>query len=174
MNRNFSAKKLCTLGLLTAITVILAMFCTFRIGELIKIPFKFISVFLTAAIFGPLWGGTVAVIGDILNVFFTGMAFNPLISIVEFLCGLVFGILFYNRPFCGKGYILRTALCSIIMFFIDMVITSYILTVSGIFASFEIAVYSRFIAGIIKALLHFVFIAISVKFLPQFKKLTEN
>ena len=66
MPKHFSTKKffprlcvrdLCILGLLMAITVLLSVFCTFRIGTLVKIPMKFISVFVVAAIYGPVWGG---------------------------------------------------------------------------------------------------------------------
>lgn len=175
MNKNLSVRKLCTLGLLTAITVILAIFCTLRIGDTIKIPFKFISVFLTSAIFGPWWGGTVAALGDILNTLIVPVgAFNPFITCVEFLYGFIFGIFFYRHSQKGKGYLLRTVLCVIIMFLIDIFITSFILTCFGYFPSFTVAVAGRFLAGIIKASIHGIFIIVSQSYLNQFKKLTEK
>ena len=45
MKNRISTKKICTLGLLTAITVTLGVFATFRVGNLMKIPMKFITVF---------------------------------------------------------------------------------------------------------------------------------
>lgn len=162
MNRNYSVKKVCALGLLTAITIILAMFCTFRVGNFIKIPFKFISIFVTAAAFGPFWGGTVAAIGDIFNAAFT-VGINPIITVVEFLCGFVYGVLFYKRPFKGKGYILRVLLCTVIMFLIDIFITSYILTSMGIFPSYSLAIAARFLAGILKAVLQLGFMLLNYK-----------
>lgn len=175
MNKNSkSVKKLCIIGLLTAVTVILAVFCTFRIGSMIKIPFKFLSVFLISAIFGGIWGGISALIGDIFNVFITGMAFNPFISAVEFLYGLIFGLLFYKHSFIGKSYILRAFVCSVSMFLIDIFITSYILTFFGIFADFHLAIFCRLPAGIIKAALQLTAMIFGRKFLIYFKKLAEK
>lgn len=175
MNKNSKfVRKLCMIGLLTAVTVILAVFCTFRIGSMIKIPFKFLSIFLISAVFGGVWGGISALIGDFFNVFITGMAFNPFISAVEFLYGVIFGLLFYKHSFIGKGYILRAVICSVIMFLIDIFITSYILTFFGIFADFYLAVSCRLPAGIIKAVLQLTAMIFGRKFLIYFKRLVEK
>lgn len=168
-------KKLCVLSLFTAITVILSVYCTLRIGNAIKIPFKFISVFLTAAIFGPLWGGTVAAIGDILNVFLAPSgAFIPAITLVEFFYGFVFGIFFYNKSFKGKGYYIRAFLCTIVLLLTDLFITSFILTKVGYFPSFSASFTLRLPAGIIKAVIYVVFIAISSGYIGKFKALSER
>lgn len=168
-------KKLCVLSLFTAITVILSVYCTLRIGNAIKIPFKFISVFLTASIFGPVLGGTVAAIGDILNVFFAPSgAFIPAITLVEFFYGFIFGIFFYNRSFKGKGYFLRTFLCTIILLLTDLFITSFILTKVGYFPSFSASFTLRLPAGIIKAVIYAIFIIISSKYIEKFKVLSER
>ena len=90
-----TAKKLCILAMLTALTVVLAVYGTFRIGNVIKIPTKFITVFISAALYGPIWGGVVAAIGDLLNSFLMPVGpWLPQITIVEFLCGFMFGLFF--------------------------------------------------------------------------------
>ena len=61
-----NARKICMLGMLTALTAVLGMYCTIRIGAGIKISFKFVSVFMVASMFGPVWGGVACVISDIL------------------------------------------------------------------------------------------------------------
>ena len=66
--KKLNLRQFCALALLTAITVVLAVFCTIRVGSAIKIPLKFISVFLTAVIFGPWYAGLSAALGDILNL----------------------------------------------------------------------------------------------------------
>jgi len=163
-------KKLCILSLMTAITAILSIYCTFRIGNAIKIPFKFVSVFLTAVMFGPFWGGTIAVLGDILNVFLAPSGpWIPLITAIEFLNGAVFGILFYKRSYETKNYFLRTLLCCLILFFVDMILTSLVLTYVGYFPTFISALIVRFPAGIIKIFIQGIFIIISKEYLKRFK-----
>lgn len=175
MNKKLTLKSFCILSLLTAITVVLSVYCTLRIGNVIKIPFKFISVFITASLFGPLWGGTVAALGDILNVFLAPSgAWLPPITVIEFLMGAVFGIFFYNRPFSGKSYYLRTVLCILVLFLLDLFFTSLVLKYAGYFPTFYTAVAVRLPAGIIKALIQGIFLVISSKYLGKFKILTEK
>ncbi len=163
-------KKLCILSLMTAITAILSIYCTFRIGNAIKIPFKFVSVFLTAVMFGPLWGGMIAVLGDILNVFLAPSGpWIPMITAVEFLNGIVFGIFFYKRSYETKSYFSRTFVCCLILLLLDMILTSAVLTNVGYFPTFAAALIMRFPAGIIKVFIQGIFIIISKEYVQRFK-----
>lgn len=165
-------KKLCILSLMTAITAILSIYCTFRIGNAIKIPFKFVSVFFTAVMFGPFWGGIIAVLGDILNVFLAPSGpWIPLITGIEFLNGAVFGIFFYKHSYETKNYFLRTLICCLILFLIDMILTSLVLTYVGYFPTFASAIIVRFPAGVIKILIQGVFIIISKGYIKSFKQM---
>lgn len=162
-------KKLCILSLMTAITAILSIYCTFRIGNAIKIPFKFVSVFLTAVMFGPFWGGTIAVLGDILNVFLAPSGpWIPMITAIEFLNGTVFGLLFYKHSYETKSYFSRTFICCFILLFIDMILTSSVLTGVGYFPTFMTALVVRFPAGIIKVFIQGIFIIISKEYIKRF------
>ena len=163
-------KKLCILSLMTAITAILSIYCTFRIGNAIKIPFKFVSVFLTAAMFGPFWGGIIAVLGDILNVFLAPSGpWIPMITAIEFLNGVTFGIFFYKRSPETKKYFLRTLICCLILLLLDMLLTSAVLTYVGYFPTFTTALIVRFPAGVIKILIQGIFIIISKTYIKNFK-----
>ena len=163
-------KKLCILSLMTAITAVLSIYCTFRIGNAIKIPFKFVSVFFTAVIFGPFWGGTIAVLGDILNVFLAPSGpWIPIITAIEFLNGAVFGMFFYKRSYETKSYLLRTLICCIILFIADMFLSSSVLTSVGYFPTFLTAFTVRLPAGIIKIFIQGIFIIISKEYIKNFK-----
>ena len=124
-----SVKDICVLGLMIAITIVLAVYCTFRVGEAIKIPMKFISIFVTAVLYGPVYGGLVAVFGDLLNCLFAPSgAFLPQITLIEFLNGFIFGIFFFRQNISSKSYILRTVVCVLILFGIDMLLTTAVLS----------------------------------------------
>ena len=95
--KKITTREICLFAVFTAITAILGIYATFRIGNQIKIPTKFISVFFTGVIFGPLAGGIVGAIADILNsVLMPVGAPLPQITAVEFLNGVVFGLCFYK------------------------------------------------------------------------------
>jgi len=155
-----SVRDICVLGLLIALTIVLAVFCTFRVGDAIKIPMKFISIFVTAVIYGPFYGGLVAALGDLLNCLLAPSgAILPQITLVEFLNGFVFGIFFFRQSISSKGYIVRTVACVAVLFVIDMILTTAVLSLwVGIFPSFGVAFAARLVAGIIKVALHFIVI----------------
>lgn len=123
-------KQMCVIGMLIALTVVLGMYCTIRIGTGIKISLKFVSVYILSAFFGPVWGGISCVISDILAYFVNPVAaFLPQITFSEFLYGFTDGIFYYRRKTFGKNMILRIILCVMIeTVFINIFLTSYFLT----------------------------------------------
>ena len=159
--------------MLTALTVILAVFCTFRIGNAIKIPFKFVTVFITAAVYGPVWGGVVGALGDFLNsVLFPVGAPLPQITAVEFLYGVIFGLFFYKKK--GKGYYINSVICAFILTIIDLTLMSYILTSVGYFASFSVAVSIRFTASVVKFFMYIIVFILLKKYLTSFERLINK
>lgn len=168
----FSVYKLCALAMLTAITAILAIFCTFRIGDAIKIPLKFISVFVSAALFGPWLGGLCGAVGDILNIFLAPSgAPLPLLTVLEFFVGFVYGVFFFNRQANSKTFILRCILCTVVVFLSDMILSTAVLLQAGYFPDFGTAIIIRLPAGIIKAGLQLVFFLFSQRFIVSLKKI---
>ena len=144
--------------MLVAITAILAIFCTFRIGDAIKIPLKFISVFVASALFGPWLGGLCGALGDLINVFLVPSgAPLPLLTVLEFFVGFVYGVFFYNRTQNSKSYIFRCILCAVIIFLSDIFLSTAVLLGAGYFPDFMSAIIIRLPAGIIKAIIQLVF-----------------
>ncbi len=124
-----NAKRICVLGMLTALTCVLGMYCTVRIGAGIKISFKFISVFFTSVLFGPLWGGAVCAASDIISYAVNPVAaFMPTITFSEFLYGFTDGLFYHNVTGGRKSMIWRIILCVVLqMIFINIFLTSYFL-----------------------------------------------
>ncbi len=155
-----SVKSICTLGLLLAITILLAVFGTFRLGEVVKIPTKFISVFVAAAVFGPFWGGVCGALGDLLNALIAPVGpFLPQITLIEFLSGFTYGLFFMKSEYSKTGFTVIAVLCVFAQAYIDMILTTAVLTFwAGYYPDFVAAFLLRLPAGILKAALQLVLI----------------
>lgn len=162
--KKISTKKLCLLAVFTAITVILGVYATFRIGNQIKIPTKFIAVFITGTIFGPIAGGIVAALADILNSVLMPVG-PPLVQItaVECLCGVIYGLCFYKAK-DNKMYYVRAVLCALLQFAIGMTVMSRILTDVGYFATFRAACAVRLVPAIISFVLQVIVMCVLKRF----------
>lgn len=152
------ARDVCILGLLTALTALLSVFCTFRIGTVAKIPLKFISVFLTAILYGPIYGGLVAAAGDILNCLLAPSGpIIPQITAIEFISGFTFGLCFLQKNPTKTGYAVRVVICAFLQSFIDMVISTAVFSLRlGWYPTFWTGFVVRTPAGVIKLVLHIV------------------
>ena len=153
-----------------SITAILAIFATFRIGNQIKIPLKFISIFMTGAIFGPFSAGIVAAIGDILNAVLVPVGpIMPQITAVEFLCGFIWGTMFFKAKE-NSFYYLRSAICALLQFAVSITLMSWILTGIGYFSSFSAAVIIRMPAALATFVLHMLVCIAGRKLIFRLKK----
>ncbi len=151
-------RDICILGLLIAITTLLSVFCTFRLGTVVKIPLKFISVFLTAILYGPIYGGLVAAIGDIMNCILAPSGpIIPQITVIEFISGFTFGLFFLKDNLSRTNYSVRVIICAFCQMFIDMVITTAVFSLwLGWYATFTAGFIVRTPAGLIKLILNIV------------------
>lgn len=172
--KKISTKKLCLLAVFTAVTVILGVYATFRIGNQIKIPTKFVTVFVTGTIFGPFASGVVAAIADILNsVLMPVGAPLPQITAVEFLCGLIYGLCFYKVQ-NNKMYYVRAVLCALLQLAVGMTIMSKILSDVGYFASFQAACAIRFIPALISFAVQVTVMCLLKKFIFAIKEFIKK
>ncbi len=149
---DLSVKDICILGLILSITVLLAVFGTFRIGDAVKIPTKFISVFVAAATFGPVWGGICGALGDLLNAIIAPVGpWLPQITLIEFLSGFIYGLFFAKREYSANDFVVAAILCAFAQLFVDMVLTTAILTFwTKYYSSFTFAFLFRLPAGLVK------------------------
>ena len=167
----YSSKQLCFIAMLTAVTAVLAIFGTFRIGSVLKFPTKFISVFICGALFGPFAGGFSAAAGDILNVFLAPSgAWIPWLTLTEFAEGFLLGVFFYKKSFKGYKYVLRAVFCALVLFVISIFVTTYILTAYGYFPSYKAGITVRMLPEILKTVLKFFVMIIGKKVLPLFER----
>lgn len=170
MKQKFTTRKICLLGVIAAITAVLGIFATFRIGNQIKIPLKFITVFMTGALFGPLSAGLVASVADILNAVLVPVGPIMLqITAVEFLYGVIYGLCFF-RAKENNAYYLRAVICCVLQAVISITLMSQILTDVGYFSSFTAAVAIRMPATLITFLLHLLVTCGGKKFIFRLRR----
>ena len=168
-----SAKDLCTLAVLIAITVLLAIYGTIRIGAGIKVSFKFISVFITAALFGPFWGGAVAAIADVLAFVVNpvGGIFMPQITMVEFLYGFTYGLFFYNmNSWQGFKTMLKLIVCVILQIIVlNLGLTTYFL-MPLMKMSFNNLLVMRSVSAVVSMASQLVVLSFISKYIQSFRK----
>ncbi len=175
MNRFFprlSVKGICTLGLILAVTILLAVFGTFRLGDVVKIPTKFISVFVAAAVFGPVWGGACGALGDLLNAVIAPVGpLLPQITVIEFLSGFTYGLFFMKNEYTKNTFVAMTIVCVLVQVVIDMVLTTAVLTFwVGYYPDFMSAFWLRLPAGLIKGALQLALILPCKGFIERIKR----
>lgn len=125
------ARQMCVLAMLIALSVLFAVYGTFRVGSGIKVSIKFIPIFVAASIFGPLWGGVAGALSDIIAFLINpvGGALIPQITLVEFLYGFTYGLIFANvHSWSGYKTMLKIIIAVIFhILVLNLALTSYFL-----------------------------------------------
>ena len=93
----YSTINLTVLAMLTALLVVLVMYCTIK-TEALKITLDFIPVMIAAKLYGVIGAAVVAGLGDIIGCIIhpTGPWFPP-ITITAVVTGVVFGLMLRNN-----------------------------------------------------------------------------
>ena len=85
-------------GILIATEIVLTRYCAIQ-TDIVRIGFGFIPIVLSAMLFGPVIGGTTAMLADILGMmifprgaYFPGCTFSALVG------GVIYGLVLYNKP----------------------------------------------------------------------------
>lgn len=101
MHAKMSVKSVSVVGLLVAMEIILARFSIHTWN--IKIGFSFVPIVVAAIFYGPIAGGLVGAIGDVISaVLFPVGAYFPGFTLTAFLTGAVFGWFFRKKVSLGN------------------------------------------------------------------------
>lgn len=169
--KKMNVRKLCVLGMLVALTVVLGFFATWRIGASIKISLKFSSVYVTAVLFGPWIGGLVGAASDIASFIANPVAgFIPLVTVAEALIGAVYGFFFRNVVFDTPKIIRTVVCCAVQAVFADALFKSFALAYS--FGSdFSAMLISRLPAVGINFVIQVIIISVLNIYMEKFKSI---
>ncbi|HRX42242.1 MAG TPA: folate family ECF transporter S component [Clostridia bacterium] len=92
-----NTRKLVILSLLTALTIVLARFLSFQV-QVLRISLEFIPIMIASILFGPLAGGIVGAVADVLGYAVKPIGtFFPGFTISAFATGFIYGIFFHKK-----------------------------------------------------------------------------
>lgn len=98
-----------------AITAVLSRFFSIQL-EIIKITFSFIPIALAAMIFGPVYGGLVAGIEDLIGAtLFPRGPFFPGFTLSAIIVGVIYGLVLYKKPKTTGRFIIACTLIAILV-----------------------------------------------------------
>ena len=93
-----SVRTVAVCGMLLALKMVLGMF-TINVTSLLKIGFAYLPIAAAGMLFGPVVGGIVGAVGDILGYFIQPSGpYFPGFTLNAFLSGFFYGLLLYRRP----------------------------------------------------------------------------
>lgn len=97
-----TTREITTLGLLVALEIVLARFCSIQARNL-RIGFSFLPIAMASIRFGPIPAAMAASAADILGavLFPTTGAYFPGFTLTAFLTGVIFGLCLYRRQTAG-------------------------------------------------------------------------
>ncbi len=78
-------------ALLSALSIILGKYLAINLSETVRLSFENLPVIMAGLFFGPVIGGTVGAVSDIVGCFMVGYALNPVITAGAALIGAVSG-----------------------------------------------------------------------------------
>ena len=96
MKKKFDLKTVAVLGILIALEIVLSRF-SIHTSDL-KIGFGFVPIVMAAALYGPIAGGMVGAIGDVVSaILFPVGSYFPGFTVTAFLTGAIFGLFLYKK-----------------------------------------------------------------------------
>lgn len=108
-------KKVVYMAMFIAITDVLSRFLSIQLPFL-KITFSFIPIALAAMIFGPVYGGLVAGIEDLIGaMLFPTAAFFPGFTLSAALVGVIYGVVLYKKPKTTTRFIIANTIIAVLI-----------------------------------------------------------
>ena len=90
-----STKVLIVAGLLAAMSMVLGKFGAINIGNSIRIGFGGLPIQMAGIFFGPVIGGAVGLVADVVGCIMKGYAINPIITIGSTCIGVFSGLVYH-------------------------------------------------------------------------------
>ena len=121
-----STKVLIVAALLVAMSIVLGKFAAINIGNSIRIGFGGLPIQMAGIFFGPIIGGAVGLVADVVGCVLRGYSINPIITVGSTCIGLFSGLVFHYALHAVKNALLpKVAIFTVVSHIIgSMIITS--------------------------------------------------
>ena len=96
----FPLKLICVLAMLSAVSIILGKYLAIRGGDILRFSFENLPILFAGLAFGPLAGGLVGVVADLIGCVMVGYTINPIVTLGAMAIGIFSG---------ASGILLRRA-----------------------------------------------------------------
>ena len=93
-NRQLSVRALAICAMFAAMSIVCGKFLAISIGDVIRISFENLPIFLSSLMLGPVVGAVTALCADVFGCILRGYALNPIITVGAVTLGAVSGIMF--------------------------------------------------------------------------------
>ncbi len=121
-----STKVLAAASIFVALSIVLGKFCAINIGDSIRIGFGGLPIQMAGMFFGPVIGGAVGLVADLVGCLLRGYSINPIITVGSTCIGLVSGLMFHNVLKGIKPVIPKIAISAVCAHIVgSMIITSF-------------------------------------------------
>ena len=107
---NTSIKRVIIIGMLIACQVITGRYLTIS-TLFVKIGFTFLPIAISAILYGPVWAGIGAAIGDIIIAMLLPYGYFPGFTVSAFLTGAFYGLFLHRK----SANILRITCCILVI-----------------------------------------------------------
>lgn len=148
----FSTKRLCILGIMVALKIVLERVLSISMGDYLRVSFSFIPVAVSGMLMGPVASTLVATVADLLGTVISGQAPFPPLTVVAALTGCFYGLFFYRK----KVTVLRAAMCFLpVTFLCSLVLNSLCLCWMGIIPTAPEAFWIKMTPRIIRSVVQY-------------------
>ncbi len=114
----FETRTLVLMAALVAVQVVLSRFASITAWN-VKIGFGFVPVMLGGILLGPLGGGIIGMVSDLIgSILFPSGAFFPGFTLTAFLTGVIFGVFLHKKPNFSRlacAVIFNQLICSLLL-----------------------------------------------------------
>ncbi len=98
----FSTKGIAFMAVMIALSIILGKLLAINITVMFRISLENLPILLTAIALGPVAGGVVALVADILGCVIVGYEINPIVTLGAIALGVICGIICRQRTLSKK------------------------------------------------------------------------
>lgn len=142
-----TTQKLCVMGVLMALQIILSRITAINLGQLVAHQLRLSAQRLPVTCSAPSAGTLVAWGSDALGTILTGQAINPGLSVAAALGGFFYGLMLHKRPVT----IWRTMACLLVVSLVcHFLLNTYFLAMAGFTAVSDGADYPAFVRELVR------------------------